>query len=162
MGNGGLAASAVMLLSAGAVGNGLGDDADITDSGLAQSVDNAGEDAEGDFLVATEEDSVLRLFQLRFHFCAELMNVDGVVAEIDFLRFVDGDDQALLGDFLNRVRFGDVEFNAGLKDGRGDHEDDEENEHDVDERHHVDLGERGLRRFGKRRHFRSPQSTDDS
>ena len=148
MGNGGLAASAVMLLSAGAVGDGLGDDADITDAGLAQSVDNAGEDPEGDFFVAAEEDGVLRLFELGLHFCAELMDVDGIVAEIDLLGFVDRDDQALLGDFFYRVGFGDVEFDAGLQDRRSDHEDDEENEHDVDERHHIDLGERGLRGFG--------------
>src|SRR6266478_6028070 len=61
-------------------------------------------------------------------------------------------DQALLGDFLDGVRFGDVQLDAGLQDGRGDHEDDEENQYDVDERHHVDLGERGLRGFGKGRH----------
>src|SRR5712664_547921 len=162
VGNGGLAASAFILLRAGAVGDGLGDDADVTDAGLAKSIDNAGENAEGDFLVATEEDGVLRFFQLRFHFCAELMNVDGVVAEIDFLRFVDRDDQALLGDFLNGMRFGDVEFNAGLQDGSGDHEDDQENEHDVDERHHVDLGERSLRRFGERRHGVYRKSIVDS
>jgi hypothetical protein len=59
-----------MLLSAGAVGDGFGDDADITDSGLAQSVDNAGKDAEGNFFVAAEEDGVLRLFELGLHFCA--------------------------------------------------------------------------------------------
>ena len=70
MGKGGLAASAVMLLSAGAVGDGFGDDTDITDSGLAQSVDNAGEDAERNFFVAAEEDGVLRLFELGLHFCA--------------------------------------------------------------------------------------------
>ena len=137
-----------MLLSAGAVGDGLGDDADITDAGLTQSIDNAGEDAEGDFFVAAEEDSVLRLFELGFHFCAELVNVDGIVAEINLLRFVDRNDQALFGDFFYRVSFGDVEFDAGLQDRRGDHEDDQEHEHDVDERHHVDLGERGLGRFG--------------
>src|SRR6267378_6119657 len=95
VGNGGLAASAVMLLSAGAVGDGLGDDADITDAGLAQSVDNAGEDPEGDFFVAAEEDGVLRLFELCLHFCAELMDVDGIVDEINILGFVDRDEQAM-------------------------------------------------------------------
>jgi len=155
LGNGGLAASAVIsLLGARPIGDGLGDDTDITDAGLAQSVYNAGEDAERNFFVAAEKNGVLRLLELRVDFSAELVNVDGIVAEINSLRFVDRDDEALLGDFLDRVRLGNVELDAGLEDGRGDHEDDQENEHDVDERHHVDLGERGLRRFGKRRHVR--------
>src|ERR1700730_5137095 len=147
LGKGGLAASAVIsLLGARPIGDGLGDDTDITDAGLAQSVYNAGEDAERNFFVAAEKNGVLRLLELRVHFSAELMNVDGIVAEIKSLRLVDRDDEALLGDFLDRVRLGDVELDAGLEDGRGNHEDDQENEHDVDERHHVDLGERGLRR----------------
>ena len=54
----------------------------------------------------------------------------------------------LFGDFLDGVGFGDVDFDAGLQDRRGDHEDDEEDEDDVDERNHVDFGERGLRGFG--------------
>ena len=114
-----------MLLGARPVGDGLGNDTDITDAGLAQSVYDAGEDAEGDFFVAAEEDGVLRLFQLRVDFGAKLMNVDGIVAEIDSLGFVDRDDETLLGDFLDAMRFGDVELDAGLQDGRGDHEDDE-------------------------------------
>src|SRR5712671_947642 len=98
VGKGGLAASAVMLLGAGAVGDGLGDDADIADAGLAQSVDDTGEDTEGDFFVATEEDSFLRFFQLRVNFGTELVDVDGIVANVNSLRFVDRDDQALFGD----------------------------------------------------------------
>ena len=36
---------------------------------------------------------------------AEFVNVDGFVAEIDDLLFVDGDDEALLGDFLDGMWF---------------------------------------------------------
>jgi hypothetical protein len=77
------------------------------------------------------------------------VNVDGIVAEIDALVFVDGDDEALLGDFLDGVRFRDVDFDAGLKDGSGDHEDDEKDQDDIDEWDHVDVGEVGLRGFGQ-------------
>lgn len=123
---GGVSAHLIAIsLGAGPVGDGLGDDTDIADAGLAQGVYHAGEDAEGDFFVAAEEDGVLRFFQLRVDFGAKLMNVDGIVAEINALGFVDRDDEALLGDFLDAVRFGDVKFDAGLQDGRGDHEDDE-------------------------------------
>ena len=76
------------------------------------------------------------------------MDVDGVVAEIDELVFVHGDDQALLSDFFYGVGFGDVDFDAGLQDRGGDHEDDEEDEDDVDERNHVDFGEGRLGGFG--------------
>ena len=76
------------------------------------------------------------------------MNADGIVAEVNELIFVDGDDETLLCDFLDRVRFGDVDVNAGLQDRGGDHEDDEKNEDDIDERHHVDVGEGCLGGFG--------------
>ena len=69
-------------------------------------------------VIARSEDGVLRLLDLSFHFCAELVNVDGIVAEIHFLRFIDRDDEPLFGDFLDGMRLGDVELNAGLKDGR--------------------------------------------
>ena len=71
-------------------------------------------------------------------FVGELMDVDGIVAEIDELVFVDGDDEVLLSDFLDGVSFGDVDFDAGLQDRSGDHEDDQEDEDHVDERDHVD------------------------
>ncbi len=40
------------------------------------------------------------------------------------------------------LRDGDVD--AGLQDGRGEHEDEQQHEDDVDQRRDVDLGERGL------------------
>ena len=46
------------------------------------------------------------------------------------------------------MSFGDVDLDAGLQNGGGDHEDDQEDEDDVDERNHVDVGEGGLRGFG--------------
>ena len=80
------------------------------------------------------------------------MDVDGIVAEIDELVFVDGDDDALFDDFLDGVSFGDIDFDAGLKDGSGDHENYEKTEDDIDERDHVDVGEGGLSGFGELGH----------
>ena len=130
------------------VGDGLGDDGDVGDAGLAESVHDGGETAEGNGFVATEEDGILRLFELFFDAVGELVDIDLIVVEIDELVFVDGDDEALLGDFAHGVSFGYVHFDAGLKDGSGNHEDDEEDEDDVNEGNHVDVGEGGLGGFG--------------
>ena len=92
-----------------------------------------------------------------FDFVGELVDVDGLVAEIDELVFVHGDDEALFGDFLDGVGFGDVDFDAGFEDGSGDHEDDQEDEDDVDERDHVDFGEGGLGGFLSVGMVRDPQ-----
>ncbi len=71
-------------------------------------------------------------------------DVDGLVAEEDALFAVDGDDEALLGDFADGFGLGDGDFDAGLQHRRGDHEDDQQHEHDVDQRGDVDLREGGL------------------
>ena len=119
---------------------------------MAQSVDHLGESAEGNCFVGAKEDRVLRLLKLGCYLSTKLVNVNGTVAEIDALVLVDGDDEALLVDFFNGGGFGDVDFDAGLEDRRGDHENDEQHENNVDERDHVDLGERALRVFGELRH----------
>jgi len=131
-----------------ALGDGFGDDADVGEAGYAKGIDDGGEAAERNGFVAAEEDGVLGMLELFANFVGELVDVDGIVAEVDALGFINGDDETLLGDFLDGVRFGKIDFDAGLQDGRGNHEDDEENEDDIDERHHVDVGERGLRGFG--------------
>src|SRR5882672_10739029 len=100
-----------------------------------------------------EEDTFLPVFQLRLDPWAELMNVDGFIAKVNALRLVHGDDQALLIDFLYSARLWDVDFDAGLEDRGGDHENNQQHENHVHERDHVDLGERSLRRFGELRHL---------
>jgi hypothetical protein len=130
------------------VGDGLGDDADVGDAGLAERVDYGGESAEGNGFIGAEEDGVIGMLELRFNFVGELMNVHGIVAEVDALGFVDGDDETLFGDFFYGVSFGDVDFDARLQDGRGDHKNDQQDEDDVDEGNHVDVGEGGLCGFG--------------
>ena len=134
-------------VAASAIVDGLGDDGDVGDAGLTKRIDDGGESAEGNRLIAAEKDGILRALELLFDFVGELMDVDGIIAEIDALIFVDSDDQALLGDFLDGVGFGDVDFDAGLEDGSSNHEDDKEHKNNVDERHHVDVGEGGLCRF---------------
>jgi hypothetical protein len=76
------------------------------------------------------------------------VDVNGIVAEVDALILVEGDNQTLLSDFLDGVSFGDVDFDAGLEDGSGDHENDEKNENDIDKRHHVDVRKGRLSGFG--------------
>ena len=129
-------------------GDGFGDYADVGEAGYAEGIDYGGEAAEGNGFVATEEDGVLGMLELFADFVGELVNVDGIVAEVDALGLVNGDDEALLGDFLDGVRFGEIDFDAGLQDGSGDHENDEEDEDDVDEWDHVDVRKGALRGFG--------------
>jgi hypothetical protein len=130
------------------VGDGLGDDADVGDAGLAEGVDDGAESAEGNGFIGAEVDGVVGVLGLLSDFVGELVNINRIVAEIDALVFVDGDDELLFGDFLDGVGFGNVDFNAGLEDGSGDHKDDKEDEDHVDERNHVDIGEAGLGGFG--------------
>src|SRR5262249_37552742 len=123
--------------NARAIGNRLRDDADVGDVGLAKSVDDGGKDAEGDRFIAAKENAVPIAFELGLGFGAKFVRVDGAVAEVDELFLVDADDNLLFGDFADGLRFRNVEFDAGLQDRRGDHEDDQQHEDDVDERDHV-------------------------
>jgi hypothetical protein len=143
----GMTGVAVGGSSAAPLGDGFGDDAYVGDAGNAQGIDDGGEGSEGNSFVAAEEYGVARMLELLFDFVGKLVDVDGIVAEVDALGLVYGDDEALLGDFLDGVNFGEIDFDAGLQDGCGDHEDDEEDEDDVNERHHVDVGEGGLGGF---------------
>jgi len=102
----------------------LGDDADVGDAGLAEGVDDGAEGAEGNGFVGAEVDDIFLRLGLFFDFVGQLVDVDGVVAEVEELVFVHGDHEALLGDFFYGVSFGDVDLDAGLEDGCGDHEDD--------------------------------------
>ena len=89
---------------------------------------------------------------LDVNFGPEVVHVDWIVSQINELILVDGDDDLLFGDFMHALGLRNIDFDAGLEDGGGDHEDDQQDEHDVDERDHVDLGQGRLRRFGHLRH----------
>src|SRR5690242_2755845 len=148
--SGGMETKAAMLGSARAVGERLGDDADVIDAGNAKRVDDRSKNPKRDGFVATQKDAPLRAFQLLMNFGAKLMNTDGVVAKIDALRFVYGNDNPILVDIPYSFGLGNVDFDSRLEDRRGDHKDDEQYEDHVHERDHVDLGERSLRGFDLR------------
>ena len=141
-------------LGAGAGLDGLGDDGDVGDAGLLDGVHDGGEGAEGDFLVGAEIDDALGGVGAGggAQGAGEVGEVDGAVLaavlgadlEEDVLVLVDGDDGALFGELGDGFGVRDSDVDAGLEDGRGEHEDEQKDEDDVDERGDVDLGERGL------------------
>src|SRR5579883_808380 len=120
---------------------GLGHDADIGDAGLPQGIDDGSKRAERDGLVTSQKDGVaLGIAHLTANLIAELVNVYSVVAEIDQLGAVNGDDQPLVTYLLHRLRFRQIDFDAGLQDRCGDHKDDQQHEHYVYEGDNIDLG----------------------
>src|SRR5581483_9344881 len=124
----------------------LRDDADVGDARGLHGVHDRGPDAKGDFFVAAHINVlVLRVANLLPQLVGDLVDVDGVVAEINALLFVDGDHKPLLGDFFHRPGMRNVNLDAGLQHRSGDHENNQQDEDDVDERGDVDVGERRLR-----------------
>ena len=123
-----------------------GDDADVGDACLFDGVHDGSESTEGDGLVGAEIDDAFGGIGGAdgFEAVCEVGYVDWFVLEEDVLVLVDGDDHALFGELIDGTGFGDGDFDAGLKDGGGKHEDEEQDENDVDERGDVDLGEGGL------------------
>src|SRR5256884_2321007 len=81
--------STVILLRPSALGEWLSHNTYIVDPGNAQRVDDGGKDPKRDRFVATQENALLCVLQLRVNLCAELMNVDRIVAKVDVLAFVD-------------------------------------------------------------------------
>src|SRR6266568_215377 len=132
---------------------GLRDNADVVDTGLAQGIDDGSECPEGHRLIAPQEYTSLSALQLRMNLRAKLVDIDGFIAQVDALRLVQCDDQAILGEIFHSARLRHIDFNARLEDGGGDHKDDEEHQNHVHEGDHVDLGERSLSRFGELRHI---------
>src|ERR1017187_7316686 len=88
----------------------LGNDAYVGDAGLLDRVHDGGEGAEGHVLIGAQEDGLaFGIANLLAQSRADLVDVDGIVAEKNFLLAVDGDHQPLFGDLLHRlgVRHGD-------------------------------------------------------
>src|ERR1700682_2155020 len=129
-----------MALSVGSVFERLRNHADILDAGLAHGVYDQGERAEGNGFIAAQVNRIaLRIVQLRVNFGAQLMDVYRIVANINTLGAVDGNDDPRLGNFLYVLLFGNVDFDSGLQNRRGDHENHQEDEHDVHKRDDVDV-----------------------
>jgi hypothetical protein len=135
----------------GVIGERFGHNANVADPRLAKRIHQERKSSEGNGLVATEKYAFVRLFQLGLNFPPKVIHVDGIIAQKNVLILVHGDYDFLFGYFVRSFRFGNVDFDTGLQNGSGDHEDDQEDEDDVDERDHVDLGQRRLR-FGDLRH----------
>src|ERR1019366_392705 len=103
------------------------------------------EGAEGDVLVSTQKDGLaLGVANFLAQPRSDLVDVDGIIAEKNFLLAVDGDYQPLFGDFLHRFGVRHRDLNARLQHGRRHHEDDEQHQHHVHQRGDVDVRERGL------------------
>src|ERR1700733_12245367 len=125
--------------------HGLRDDAHIADSRLFDGVHDGREGAKRHIFVGAQINGLmLRIANLLLQGRSDLVDVDGIVAEKYFLRFIDTDHQPLFGYLFDGARVRNVDFDAGLKHGRGHHENNEENENDIDERRDVDVGQRGL------------------
>ncbi len=137
-----------------ALGDGFGDYAYVGEAGDAKGIDDRGKDAKWNGFVAAEEDRIIWMLELLADLGGELMDIDRIIAEVDELALVNCDDNVLLNVFFHCVSLREIDFYAGLQDGCGNHEDDEENEDDINERYHVDVGETRLRGFGKLGHVR--------
>src|ERR1700688_585558 len=119
-------------------------DAHVSDAGLLDGIHYGGEGAEGNVLIGAQINClVLRIANLLLNGWGDLIDVDGIVAQKNFLRFVDADYETFFRNFLHGAGVRDVYFNAGLQDWSGDHKNDEQHEDDVHERSDVDIGERG-------------------
>src|SRR3984893_872942 len=117
----------------------------VADARLFDGVHHGGEGAKRDIFIGAQIDRlVLRIANLLFQARSNLVDVDGIVAEKNFLRFVDADDKALFGNFFDRAGVRDVYFDSGLQYRRGHHENDEQHEDDIHQRRDVDVGKRGL------------------
>src|SRR5215469_10387639 len=141
-------------------------DADVSDTRLLDCVHHRGECAEGDVFVGAEINRLMRrIANLLLQHRGNGIDVNRIVAEEDALLLVDADDQALFGDLLNRSCLRDVDFNARLQHGRGDHENDQQNQDNVDERGYVDVGESDLCpavRCGERHYRRTSSAMRDT
>src|SRR5215467_4173769 len=138
--------------------DGLGDNADVGDTGLLDRVHHGGKSAKRNVFVGADENRlVARIADALLQSGSDLVDVDWVVAEIDLLRFVDADDQALFSNFLHRARVGHVDFDARLKDRSRDHEDNEEYQNNVNQRRDVNVRQSRLRASvgGGKRHQRA-------
>jgi hypothetical protein len=121
----------------------LRNDAHVADACLLDGVHYGGEGAKRDIFVGAQKNRlVLRVANLLLQARSDLVDVDGIVAEKNSLRFVDADHEALFGDFFHCAGVGHVDFDPGLQHRRGHHENDEQHEHDIHQRR--DVGERAL------------------
>src|SRR5271157_5841637 len=93
----------------------LGYDAHVADARLLDGVHHGGEGAKRDIFVGAQIDRlVLRIANLLLQARSDLVDVDGIVAEKNLLRFVDADHEALFLDLFDGAGVGHVDFDPGL------------------------------------------------
>jgi len=77
---------------------------------------HGGEGAKRDIFIGAQIDRlVLRIANLLFQARSNLVDVDGIVAEKNFLRFVDADYDTLFGNLFDRAGVRHVDFDSGLQ-----------------------------------------------
>src|SRR5262249_2190986 len=85
----------------------LGDDADVSDACLLHRIHERGKSAEGNIFVSTQINGLtLGVANLRPQARGNLVDVDGIVAQINSLLPVNAQHQPLFGDFFYRPRLG--------------------------------------------------------
>src|SRR5712692_6723407 len=125
--------------------NGLRHDTYVPDACLFDGIHYSGESAKGNIFIGAQVNRlVLRIANSLLQGGPDLVDVDGVVAEINLLRLVDTDDQPLFRDLFHSTRMGHTHFDPRLQHRRGHHEDDEQHKHDIHQGSYVDVGKRGL------------------
>src|ERR1700730_15053601 len=122
----------------------LRNDADIADARLFDGVHHGGEGAKRDIFVGAQINRlVLRIANFLSQARSNLVDVDGIVAEKNFLRFVDADHEALFGNLFDRASLGDLYFDTGLQYRRSHDENNEQPQDNIHQRRDVDVGKRG-------------------
>src|SRR6266404_6484752 len=119
--------------------------AHVADARLFDGVHHGGEGAKRDIFIGAQIDRlVLRIANLLPQACSDLVDVDGIVAEKNFLRFIDADHEALFGDLFDGASVGNVDFDSRLQYRRGHHENNKQHEDDIYQGRDVDVGQRSL------------------
>src|SRR5580698_1384960 len=140
-----LPSAAKMSASAGIALQRLRDDAHVGDTGLLHSIHDRGEAAEGHvFIGAHVHRLTFGIANLLAKHRADLVDVDRLAVQEDFLVTIDGDHQPLFGDFLHRLGVRHLNLDARLQYWRRDHEDNEQHQHHVDQWGDIDFGKRSL------------------
>src|SRR6266404_3309014 len=123
----------------------LRNDAHVADARLFDCVHHGGEGSKRDIFIGAQIDRlVLRIANLLPQSRSDLVDVDGIVAEKNFLRFVDADYDTLFGNLFDGASVGDVNFDPGLQYRCGHHENNKQHEDDIHQGRDVDVGKRGL------------------
>src|ERR1019366_1596009 len=104
--------SCMSILAMAAVGiHRLRNDADVADACLLNGVHHGGEGAKRNIFVGAQADRlVLRVANPLLQARSDLVDVDGIVAEKNSLRFVDAYYQPRFGDLFDGAGVGHVDF----------------------------------------------------